>query len=73
MGKKVSAGSENDVDGFISDVLGVKKKRRKKKYKMTVTIDHDLWEESVPYLEGKYSTLLEASIRAYLEREKNKT
>ena len=64
--------SPGGVEGFIDEVLGVGKKTKKKKYKMTVTIDHDLWEESMPYLEGKYSTLLEASIKAYMKRLKEK-
>lgn len=73
MVKKDAGNGSRGVDGFIDEVLGVKKKAKKKKYKMTVTIDYDLWEASIPYLEGKYSTLLEASIRAYLDRENKRS
>lgn len=58
------------IDKLIEDERSPPDKQRKKK--LTVMIDPELWERSRAMLEGKYSALMEAAIKEYMEKVEKK-
>lgn len=55
---------------WIVRVAAIEKvpRNRRPKYKLTVQIDHAVWEASCEELGGKYGLLLEEAIREYMAR-----
>lgn len=64
----------DENDDYIDKIINSKPAGTNKspKHKMTIHVDHNLWQEALPYLDGKFGALMEGALREFLERVKRK-
>lgn len=64
---------DNNVSSFADRIINQPTQTKVPKYRMTIEIDHELWELSRPLLAGKYGQLMEDAIESILKKAGKKS